>query len=321
MTVELATRRCIICGSDNTATVQIRGYLFGGHQSYYYRKCNSCISLILENGNTAAVETIYDEEYPSFTSPARKSGRIRKLLRSLRNRIVLSSGTSLLAKGLLRVKPLPYEFRAVGEYARASSAILDVGCGSGTYLRELSDAGFTNLLGVDPYLPNEFEIDSTLTLKRQHIEQVAGRFDVILSHHSLEHAVDPRAMLKAIATKLNTSGVAIITIPVLGNLFKVYGCDSYILQAPQHTNMLSITAMILLAHNSGLDLIKLHRGSEFRESWIETSQKWSELRLTSKQTKDYSGEATAPDNPSASAAALAYSQGDNVTFIFEKARH
>ena len=81
-----------------------------------------------------------------------------------------------------------------GLHVTARSPVLDVGCGNGALLFHLRSFGFKQLAGIDPFLVDE-HVGSGVSLRRHHLDQVAGRFQVILFNHSLEHVDDPGELL------------------------------------------------------------------------------------------------------------------------------
>jgi SAM-dependent methyltransferase len=97
-------------------------------------------------------------------------------------------------------------------------AVLEVGCGSGTLLRELSrrwpDA---SCIGIDPALPEETYADAGLRLRRGGIEDMPAEtdgFDLIIAINVIEHMPDPAAFLAALQARLAASGQIAFVCPV-----------------------------------------------------------------------------------------------------------
>ena len=97
-------------------------------------------------------------------------------------------------------------FRKAG--ATPASRILDVGCGPGLLLKNLQYQGFSNLSGVDPF---QEKTHPGLNIHRTELNELAGQYDFIMLHHSLEHMPDPAGALAnssvfAVRAALSLSG-------------------------------------------------------------------------------------------------------------------
>lgn len=101
--------------------------------------------------------------------------------------------------------------------------ILDAGCGDGRFLKELLDAGYTNIYGTDYsaralsfaslFVPEAKLVESEL----QHLPYDDGFFDKIFLIETLEH-IPPEeipAVLKEFARILAPHGELIVTVPSL----------------------------------------------------------------------------------------------------------
>jgi 2-polyprenyl-3-methyl-5-hydroxy-6-metoxy-1,4-benzoquinol methylase len=296
---------CKLCSSIELEEIIVRDWLYGGSASYTYYECRVCGTLALNENSFPVGIDLYDENYGSFIPNRENRFFLFGLLRSLRNRIVLLHPESLVANLLNYLRPLPFEFMAISGFAKRGSRILDVGCGMGKYLMELRSAGFENLQGLDPFLGSDIKVENGVTLKKGRIEDVSDEFDVIISHHSLEHSEDPLAMIKAMARNLALGGHLIITVPVLGKLYKRFKGFSYIIQAPQHTVLYTVDGLVHLAKLADLELVAMSRGKEFEGDWLKFSQSW--------MSKGLNGD----DDRRDEIANDLQGPGDNVTFVFK----
>jgi SAM-dependent methyltransferase len=129
---------------------------------------------------------------------------------------------------------------------------LDVGCGQGALLDRLAGIGFTNVLGVDPFVEKSFTTDWGAKVIKQSIEEVTGEFDVIMFHHSLEHVPDPAATLRHANSILATDGICYIRVPTPSSeAFEIYGADWVQLDAPRHLGVPSRDGMAQIAGRCG----------------------------------------------------------------------
>jgi len=86
--------------------------------------------------------------------------------------------------------------------------ILDIGCGTGSFLRYLNWRGFENLTGID--------VTENVTNEYNHITsdfmifQSEDKFDVICSFMHIEHVKDVHAYIRLVKKILNDNGLVII---------------------------------------------------------------------------------------------------------------
>lgn len=161
----------------------------------------------------------------------------------------------------------------------ARGKILDIGCGTGEFLKLALDRGF-DVVGVEPV--KEFREFAEKKLGRHPIEprpvEEAGfeneSFDAIAMWDVIEHLVDPRGALLqvhrllrpggylGIATLNHSSLMYVIyhalrrTFPPLARLFAPR------LYVPFHTYYFTRESLVRLVRNATLDVVE-HRGFEF----------------------------------------------------------
>ena len=196
----------------------------GTKQLYDYAMCDACGSLSIVTIPDALSELYRD--YPE--DPEEKSGWFNRLCK----RVVLSKSgwTSKLAArflsswGGLRVRALhPYPIDR-------STRLLDVGCGSGEFVRELISFGYENCRGIDPYLER-----TAPYLEHRGIFEMDSEWDVITFHHTFEHMENPRDVIEKAGTLLAPGGLAIIRIPnVESASFRRFGASWSGIHAPYH---------------------------------------------------------------------------------------
>ena len=136
-----------------------------------------------------------------------------------------------------------------------SSAILDVGCGSGDWLRRLAAIGFRNLTGCDPYMDADVT-EAGLLLLKSDIRSVEGLFDLIVISHTLEHVEDPQADMAELSARLAPGGILMVRIPILNRFaWLKYGGYWVQLDAPRHMTLFSRPGFEKLATNVGLQVL------------------------------------------------------------------
>ena len=134
-----------------------------------------------------------------------------------------------------------------------NSKILDVGCGAGWYLYDLKTIGFTNTLGVDPYVQDDIEYVNGLRILKADLHGLDGEWDLIMYHHSFEHVPDPLSHLSAVCRLLRHGGTCMIRVPTVSSYaWEHYRTNWVQLDAPRHYFLHSIESMRILAEKAGL---------------------------------------------------------------------
>jgi len=151
---------------------------------------------------------------------------------------------------------------------RLDSAILDVGCGTGSLLLSLARHGFSNLLGADPFIEHEIRYGSGVRVLRRHVAELDGSFDFIMLHHSFEHMPDPLPTLQKLYSHLNPDRYVLIRTPVAASFaWREYGVDWVQLDAPRHLFVHSLRSIQLLAEGAGFKVLDVVFDSTEFQFW------------------------------------------------------
>ncbi|MEO6612339.1 MAG: class I SAM-dependent methyltransferase [Chitinophagaceae bacterium] len=249
---------CLICHNETgNELITLKELQLGLGETFTYQLCSGCGSMQLLDPPADFTRYYPNEDYYSFTSgikELRKPGYLRTAKASY-----LLYGQHKVAGSLLSIGYKLPEFYdwMLGTKAQLTDAILDVGCGSGLLLGKLYKMGFTNLIGIDPFINEEHDFGEVKILKKE-MEEMTGKFDVIMMHHALEHMAHPLEAMKKAHDLLNDNKYLLVRIPIMGN----YGWNTYKeywagLDAPRHLFIPSEKGMRLLAEQAGFELEKL----------------------------------------------------------------
>lgn len=253
---KLSTLRCHICenGVGNKIFVA-REMILGLRDEFEYLECGQCgILQIVEV--PADLERFYGPGYYSFSAPHRVPNPRRWLKRRLAAHLL--GHRSLVGRILAAYLAAPKEVEWVRRAGLDLDAeILDVGAGRGQVLLRLRDLGFERLLGIDPFLAEDLAYAGGVRVLKRTLEEVEGRFDLVMFQHSLEHVPDPAATLVAARDRLEPGGCILIRTPIASESWKIYGRDWVELDAPRHLHVFTEKGLGTLARRLGLRLIQV----------------------------------------------------------------
>lgn len=172
------------------------------------------------------------------------------------------SPTSRLGPVLARLLPKKRAFadRQVRNLHRPSKGgrLLDIGCGQGTFLSEMSRAGW-NVQGVEPDT-------SAAAVARAHGVPVVDKpleraqltpasFDAVTMNHVIEHFHDPNEALRIAYRLLQPGGLLWIATPNLDSRgHALFGLDWIGLEPPRHLVVFTRTSLARAVAGAGFDV-------------------------------------------------------------------
>ena len=235
---------CYACGATEArALVTAEDDLTGKPGRFEFVTCSQC-GLAYQNPRLKLehIGAYYDDEYIAHRKKT-DWGILTPLYRRAmgkhdRNKVALVSSYLLL---------------------NARSAVLDVGCGAGTFLAEVKARFGASVAGVDfkdlsttPWLEG-VEFHCGLFYEQ---DFGARRFDLITMWHFLEHDYDPLRTLRTARDLLAPDGRLVIEVPRLDSAtWRLYHERWPGLQAPQHTVLYSKDRLLKSMANAGLEVI------------------------------------------------------------------
>jgi SAM-dependent methyltransferase len=246
---KLSGETCQVCSGPGGHRLHVaREMMFGLGGSFRYRECHSCGCLQLLDV-PEDMSRFYPDSYGAFITHAPWKTRI------LARRAAHAFGRRNVPGFLLSQIYGPYDaMAAVGRTGLSRDVrILDVGCGSGELIRDLRSLGYENVSGIDAFLPADLVHPNGVIVRRMHLTDVVGRYDVVMLHHSFEHMAEPRAALQRVSDLLEPGGVVILRIPVASSwAWRHYGVDWMHLDAPRHLFLHTVRSIEILSVACGL---------------------------------------------------------------------
>ncbi len=239
--------------------------MFGTMEEFLYFECKECGCLQIKKIPTN-IDSYYPRGYYSY-NPFRRKGIIISELIKLRNKYAIFGkgfGGKVLQHFHTNYKLLSLSPLSLSRNAR----ILDVGCGVGEVLLSLREMGFTNLLGVDPFLADDLIYENGLRIMKRSLDEIKGEWDLIMFHHSFEHLPNPLATLEFVRSVLSDNGWCVIRIPTVSSFAWGKYRENWVeLDAPRHLFLHSVKSMKMLAMQANLQLIDIIYDSTAFQFW------------------------------------------------------
>lgn len=262
-------RACRICdASGSWGDFIAREMFIGTRAEFRYFRCPDC-GCVQPVEIPADLSGFYPSGYYSF-EPRKVSlprGAVR-FFRRLRSRAYLfaPSSWSFLMRYLGNRQPFFDWAHRIG--IGLDSRILDVGCGSGELLALMHEAGFSDLTGVDPFLPADLDYAPGLRIKRGDLSAISGEFDFVMLNHSFEHMPNPSGSLRALKALLAPGGVLLIRVPLAeGAAWEKYRENWVQLDAPRHLFLHTVDSLRRLAAAGGYSIAEVVYDSHAMQFW------------------------------------------------------
>lgn len=125
--------------------------------------------------------------------------------------------------------------------ATVTGSLLDVGCGSGSFLARMRKVGWS-VVGTEPDPKAAARLTETLGIQvHSNIDDLRGqRFDLITLSHVIEHVSDPVSLLRQLGALLATNGKLVLTTPNSKSLgYRLFQRHWRGLEPPRHFNVFS----------------------------------------------------------------------------------
>jgi SAM-dependent methyltransferase len=247
--------QCQICNnSENNSSHEATEMMLGIGDQHNYTECSACGCLQITNVPENLPSYYPDDDYYSYDKIQTPTG-IKKFLIEKRD---LYAATGKCFAGKIIHQFLPHNKIQTLQQAgiTTESRILDVGCGAGHLLHSLQQAGFSNLLGIDPFNAEDIHYNNGLNIEKKSIHEMQqDDWDLIMFHHSFEHVFDQQETLIKATSLLKSGGTCLIRVPTASSwAWKHYGVNWVQLDAPRHLFLHSIESMTLLAEKGGLEM-------------------------------------------------------------------
>lgn len=253
-----ANNQCKICeNTQNNKIYKVKEMQLGLREYFDYQHCNNCGCMQLLSLPGDFSRYYPNQSYYSFTSSV-KFPQKPDYLRKIKADYLIHGKHPILGRllSLGYKKPEYYNWMKIPR-VKWNDRILDVGCGNGSLLAQLSKIGFTNLTGVDPFINEEKEYGMVRIFKKD-IYELEGEYNYIMLNHSFEHMTEPLRVLLRLHELLLPGKYLLIRTPLM-NMYgwKTYGVNWFALDAPRHIFIHTLESIQMLTEKSGFIISKI----------------------------------------------------------------
>lgn len=251
---------CRICSNiEGNITYIAREMMFGYRDVFRYFECAECNCLQIEEV-PKTMNKYYPPTYYSFQSPSFKK-QSKLVMPYIRLRI------------WLHLRRLHFYNASIPKWlemaqVRTNATILDIGCGNGQILLNLSRLGYRRLIGVDPNISESKNYFNQVEIYKKNLNEIEGTFEFIMLHHCLEHLENQYETFKKIYSLLTKEGQVLIRIPTTSSFaWQNYRTNWIQLDAPRHFYLHSKKSIQILAERSGFEIKRLQYDSGVFQFW------------------------------------------------------
>ena len=266
---------CRICGEDKAAEwLYPREMMFGRRNHFTYFRCAMCECLQAAEvpidlaeyypKDYYSLQTLPDPSVPWWIEQKRRWAFPYMTSHKL-------GWNNLWGSLLCQFKngpPYPGWLQFLAHATSHAGGVLDVGCGSGMNLLSLRDCGFIRLRGVDPFIPKSISYKGDVRIDKCQLQEVKGKFGLIMFHHVFEHLENPLLALEQARQLLAPDGQILIRIPMSDSMpAKKYQENWVQLDAPRHITLNTRKSMDLAAKKTGMKIARVVYDSTEFQFW------------------------------------------------------
>lgn len=249
---------CKICNSTDTYNFKAKEMMYGTGEIFDYLQCYNCGCVQAVNPPANISEYYNNKTYYSFNNSVDLEEVFSHKLKNIAKKVRDTYFTFIKGK-LTRQQQPKSTLEALGliKGINFSNKILDLGTGQGELVYRLNNIGFRQVSGSDPFIEKEIHSKHGFTIYKKNIFDIEDKFDIIVSSHSFEHMSDQESVIKSIAAHLNTNGVLLLRIPLIGYAWYKYKDKWIQLDPPRHLFLHTINSLKFLLDKTDLSIEKV----------------------------------------------------------------
>lgn len=268
--IEHKDQTCRICSFSGKCPVYtVREMMYGLRDEFDYFQCAKCQCLQIAEF-PEDMSSYYQQDYYSLSqSPETLYSNIFEIwARRNRDRYAVL-GQSIIGRLISLLHPAESDMACLSRAnLNRNSRIVDVGCGTGFLLYFLKEAGFNNVLGVEPHITADINYPNGLTIKKAQVDEVSEEQDLFMFHHSFEHLPNPVQTLETVYRLLPSGGMCMLRIPLVSSeAWEKFGAYWVQLDAPRHFFLYSLDSLKILAEKTKFKVKEVIYDSDEFQFW------------------------------------------------------
>jgi SAM-dependent methyltransferase len=268
--IEYKNQTCRICDfSGDSPVYTALEMMYGLRDEFRYFQCSKCNCLQISQFPSDMLPYYQQDYYSLSQSPETLYSNVFEVW-ARRNRdryAVLKKG--IFGRLINMLHPAESDMACLSRAKLGlKSRIVDVGCGTGFLLYFLKEAGFKNVLGVEPNIENDMNYSNGLTIRKAWVHDLIEEQDLFMFHHSFEHLPNPIETLETVYRLLPKGGICMIRIPLVSSeAWEKYRTDWVQLDAPRHFFLYSLDSLKILAKKTKFKLKDIIYDSDEFQFW------------------------------------------------------
>lgn len=231
---------------------QVSEMMYGIPEKFTYMMCQQCGLLQICEKPEDMERYYFNKNYYSFQKPTTIM-RLKKYAREKACANVLCQKNNLVGFLWLTIDMTLFARLAFMKEAPKKS-VLDVGCGNGRLLDELSTCGYVDLYGIDLYIDDNMETRQGIKISKGTIHDINREFKLVMFHHSFEHMEDQFRILQKSRSLLYQDGFCVVRIPIKNTAWDLYHENWYQIDAPRHFYLHTEKSFRILAEQAGFEV-------------------------------------------------------------------
>jgi SAM-dependent methyltransferase len=258
--------KCALCGHDEAELLFTgRDRLHNVPGEFDVVRCKNCSMVYL---NPRPVWAEVEEYYPADYAP-------------------YAQGTAPPLQRLIQSGGLRRKQRLV-QNCKTSGSLLDVGCGSGDFIRFMAQSGGWTVFGLEQNAQaacSAAQISGAQVFcgRLEDADYAPRSFDVITMWHVMEHLADPRSALNTVRRWLKPDGRLVLAVPVLDSVdAKLFGPYWSGYDVPRHLFTYSVATLSSMLTCAGFASISTESFIGGCSAFRISLRFWSEERLRSR---------------------------------------
>lgn len=279
---------CELCGKEGEriyAKLRDRGFHAPG--VWDIMRCSNCgLGWLNPRPFQEEIFKLYEDYYKKYVVTRAQTHTTPRLRRKIQksvlathlgyNDLLYSWKTQILGRLVSKFGPVREKVERGVMYLKSveGGKLLDVGCGTGSFLAKMRDLGW-EVIGVEPD-SQAADIAATkygVSIYKMTLEEAGfakETFDAITMNHVIEHVSDPIAILEECRRVLKPGGtIAVVTPNIKSLTHRIFRETWELLDPPRHLYLFSPSSLRACARKAGLQVLQIQTKTNWAQgAWI-----------------------------------------------------